>query len=158
MRFPTYRDLDALVKRPSLTRRAMNLWPPYLASSLKIMSISQDFRRVRVRLRHNRITANYLGTLYGASLFSLADPWWVMMLANNLPANYQVWDKSAEIEFIAKGRTHVYAEFVLDQQTIDEIITATADGEKHFHWFSTDIRTADGTLIARVKKEVYVRR
>lgn len=68
-----------------------------------------------MRLRHNRITANYLGVLYGAWLFSLADPWWVMLLASNLPSNYAVWDKSAEIEFIAKGRAHVYVEFVLDQ-------------------------------------------
>lgn len=158
MRLPTYQDLDRLVDQPRLIRPLMNLWPPLWGSSIKILSWSTDFRRVRVRLRHNRITNNYLGTLYGASLFSMTDPWWVMMIGRTLGPDYQVWDKSAEIEFIAKGRESVYAEFHLTDEILEDILDKTADGEKHLRWFTTEITTADGTLIARVRKQVYVRK
>lgn len=158
MRLPTYQDLDRWVDKPALIRPLMNFWPPLLGSSIKILSWSKDFRRVRVRLKHNRITANYLGTLYGASLFSMTDPWWVMMIGRTLGRDYQVWDKSAEIEFIAKGTESVYAEFHLTDEVLDDIRRATADGEKHLRWFTTEITTASGTLIARVRKQVYVRK
>lgn len=158
MRFPTYQDLDEFFKRPALTKAAMNLWPPFRGSSITILHIADDFRRVRVRLALRKLTANYLGTLYGASLFSMTDPWWVMMLARNLGRDYSVWDASAQIDFISKGTRHVFAEFELDEATLDDIRRETADGEKHLRWFSTDIITADGTLVARVNKQVYVRK
>ena len=157
MRFPTYQDFDEFVKRPSITRRVMNLWPPFAGASISVRHISEDFRHVRVRLALRKLTANYLGTLYGASLLSMTDPCWVMMLARNLGRGYQVWDKSAQIDFIAKGRGNVYAEFRLSEQTLAEIREETRDGAKHLRWFTTEIRSASGELIARVNKEVYVR-
>ncbi|MDO5701385.1 MAG: DUF4442 domain-containing protein [Bowdeniella nasicola] len=158
MRLPTYQDLDELFMKPALTRVAMNLWPPFLGSSIKILEITPDFRRVRVCLRHRALTANYLGTAYGASLFSLADPWWVMMLTRALGRGYSVWDRAAEIEFIRPGRTHVFAQFVLTDEELAAIREGTRDGEKHLRWFTNDLITADGEVIARVNKQVYVRR
>lgn len=155
---PTYQELDRIVGRAELVRPLMNLWPPFLAAGIRITHWSRDFRHVKVTLRHRRLSANYLGTLYGASLFSMTDPFWVMMIGRALGPDYQVWDKSADIDFIKPGRSHVYAEFTLTERVLDEIRSATMDGDKHFHWFSTDITTSDGTLIARIRKQVYVRK
>lgn len=157
-RLPTYQDLDRFVDRAGLVRPLMNLWPPFLAAGIKITHWSRDFRHVRVTLRHRRLSANYLGTLYGASLFSMTDPFWVMMIGRSLGRDYQVWDKAAEIEFLKPGRTHVYADFTLSDDVLTEILSATASGEKYLRWFTTDITTAEGTVIARVRKQVYVRR
>ncbi|MDO5726393.1 MAG: DUF4442 domain-containing protein [Bowdeniella nasicola] len=158
VQFPTYQDLDELFQNPKITYRAMNFWPPLWGSSIRILDITRDYRRIRVRLSLNRITANYLGTLYGGSLFSMCDPWWVMMVSRALGREYSVWDKSAHIEFLRPGRQHVFAEFHLTDQVLNQIRDGASDGHKHLQWFTTEIITAKRDVIARVHKELYVRR
>ena len=39
-----------------------------------------------------------------------------------------------------------------------EVRAATAGGGKYLHWFSNEVLDADGEVVARVRKQVYVRR
>jgi hypothetical protein len=40
---------------------------------------------------------------------------------------------------------------------IDELRAAAATGEKVLRWFETEVKTASGEVIARVRKQLYVR-
>jgi hypothetical protein len=75
-----------------------------------------------------------------------------------LGRDYVVWDQAGEIDFIAPGREDVYAEFVIEDAVLDELRRAAASGEKVLRWFETEIRTARGEVIARARKQLYVRR
>jgi hypothetical protein len=68
-----------------------------------------------------------------------------------------VWDKAGSIDFVAPGREDVYAHFHLDDATLDELRQAAASGEKVLRWFENDITTASGEVVARVRKQLYVR-
>jgi hypothetical protein len=68
-----------------------------------------------------------------------------------------VWDKAAAIEFVAPGREDVYAHFHLDEAVVDEIRAEAASGGKVLRWFETEVSTASGEVIARVRKQLYVR-
>lgn len=139
-------------------RWTINLWPPNLAAGIRVLRIDPDYRRVRVRLKRYFFNRNYVGTHFGGSLFAMTDPWWMIMMLRNLGPDYIVWDKAASIEFVKAVREPVYADFVLDATTIDEV-RATAEREgKALHWFHVDVKTAEGTLVAQVRKQVYVRR
>ncbi|WP_235585465.1 hypothetical protein [Serinicoccus chungangensis] len=48
--------------------------------------------------------------------------------------------------------------FTLEEQVLDELRAAAADGAPVRRWFSTDVVTDDGTVLARVRKQLYVRR
>lgn len=158
MKLPrTYRDAAALVGRPGAIRRIMNLWPPFLFSSIHITEISDDWRRVGVRLRKRRLTVNYVGTQYGGSLYSMTDPFWMMMVLHNLTAGHTVWDAAGEIRFVRPGRADVTTEFVLTDADLAAITEAVERDGRTRHWFTNDIVDADGTLIAQVRKQVYVR-
>lgn len=139
-------------------RRLLNLWPPFLFCGIRVLGISDDWRRARVVLRKRWYNRNYVGTQYGGSLFSMTDPFWMVLTLQCLGRDYIVWDKAAEIEFIAPGRDDVFAEFHIDDAMLDDIRAATADGEKTLHWCETPITTASGELVARVRKQLYVRR
>ena len=139
-------------------RRGMNLWPPFLLTGIRIDEVSDDFRRVRVRLRRSRLTSNYVGTQFGGSIFAMTDPFWMVMMVRNLGPGYVVWDKAAEIEFVAPGRTAVTARFDLDAAVVAEVRAAADAGEKVLRWFEVDVVGTDGTLVARVRKQLYVRR
>ena len=91
-------------------------------------------------------------------MFKMCDPFWAILAAERLGKAYRVWDAAGEIEFIAPRRETVYADFHFDDGVRAEIEPATASGDKPLRWFENEITTADGTLIARVRKQLYVRR
>jgi len=138
-------------------RRAMNLWPPLLFAGIRILQWDADFRRVKVRLAYRRLNTNYFHTQYGGSLFSMTDPFWSIILHHALGRDYTVWDQRGEIEFVAPGRSAVTTEMAITQEVVDEIRAAAASGEKVLRWFESDIVDADGSVVARVRKQVYVR-
>jgi len=111
-----------------------------------------------VHLKRRWYSGNFVGTQFGGSLFAMTDPFWMIMTMQSLGRDYIVWDKAAEIEFVAPGREMVYADFKLEDSVLDEIRAATANGEKHLRWFDVDVKTASGEIIARVRKQIYVRR
>ncbi|HEY0659875.1 MAG TPA: tetrameric acyl-CoA thioesterase, partial [Lysobacter sp.] len=61
-------------------------------------------------------------------------------------------------EFVKPGRGTVRADFRLDDNVLDELRAATASGEKHLRWFDTDVIDQAGEVVARVRKQLYVRR
>jgi acyl-coenzyme A thioesterase PaaI-like protein len=143
--------------RASTFRHLVNLWPPFLFNSIRILSLSADWTEARVVLRLRPWNRNYVGTQFGGNLFAMTDPFWMLLAMHRLGPDYYVWDKAGAIEFVAPGREHVYAQFHLDQITVDELRAAAASGEKVLRWFETEVTTAAGEVVARVRKQLYVR-
>lgn len=143
---------------PRTMRRVMNAWPPFLFAGICVLEIGADWRSARVVLRKRWYNRNYVGTQYGGSLFSMTDPFWMILVMRSLGPEYLVWDKAAEIEFVAPGREDVYAEFRVDDALLDELRAATAGGERCLHWCETPVTTASGEVVARVRKQLWLRR
>lgn len=120
--------------------------------------IAADFRYVRIRLAKSPLTANMFGTQFGGSMFAMTDPFWALMLTRNLRPDYTVWDRRAEIEFVQPGRTALSTEFVLTESDVKAIRAEAEGGDRVLRWFDNEIRDCDGVLVARVRKQVYVRR
>jgi len=144
--------------RASALRRLMNFWPPFLFSGIRVEQISADWRYARVRLKLRWYSRNYVGTQCGGALFSMVDPFWMILTMEALSHEYIVWDKAGEIEFVAPGRRDVIAEIRVEEAMLEEIRAATANGEKYLRWCETQIKTAEGELVARVRKQLYIRR
>ena len=138
-------------------RRAMNWWPPYLFSGVRVLRLPDDWRSARVALRLHFFNRNYVGTQFGGSLFAMGDPFWMLLVMNSLGRDYIVWDKAGEIDFVSPGRGTVYADFELTEERLEEIRRATADGGKALPWFEHEVVAEDGTVVARVRKQLYVR-
>lgn len=136
----------------------LNIWPPFLFSGISILEISKDFRHAKVRLKKRALTSNYVGTLFGGSLFAMTDPFYMVMILKNLGNDYIVWDKRSEIEYVSPGKATVFAEFNLLDADLDEIKREVEVSGKYLKWFEVDIKTADGTVVAIVKKQIYVRK
>lgn len=140
-----------------MLRWLLNLYPPYLGAGIRIQHIGADMRTARVRMKLTRWNRNYVGTQFGGSLYSMVDPFYMLLLMEQLGRDYIVWDKAASIDFIAPGKGPVYAEFQLDDALLDDIRQQTAHGKKHLPRLQVDIRDGAGELVARVDKTLYVR-
>ena len=146
------------VDSPRSLRRLLNIWPPFLFAGIRVMEIGEDWRSARVRLRMHAWNRNAVGTHFGGSLFAMCDPFWMLLAMHALGPDYIVWDKAGEIEFVKPGKGTVEAAFRLDESALDELRAATAGGEKALRWFENTITDAEGEVVARVRKQLYVRR
>jgi hypothetical protein len=101
---------------------------------------------------------NFVGTHFGGSLYAMCDPFFMIILIQNLGRDYIVWDKAATIRFKKPGKGLMTATFHIPRERIEEIrAQADAKGkiEPTFHVTVTD---TDDNVIAEVDKLLYVRR
>ena len=84
--------------------RAINLWPPILGAGIRV-KWGPGNKAVDVEMKLRFWNRNYVGTHYGGSLYSMTDPFYMLMLMNNLGRDYIVWDKAASIRFRKPGKS-----------------------------------------------------
>ncbi len=75
-------------------RFVFNLFPAYRRTGGRITFISDDHSEVRVKIPLNWKTKNYVGSIFGGSIYSAVDPIYMVMLINRLGPEFIVWDKS----------------------------------------------------------------
>jgi len=146
-----------LARMSCLLRLGLNLYPPYLGAGIRVREISPDFRRVRVRMGLGWYNRNYVRTQFGGSLYSMTDPFFMLMLMQLLGRDYIVWDKAASIDFISPGKGPVHAEFRIDDELLAQIRQYTAEGDKYLPELRVEVRDDEGTLVAIVHKTLYIR-
>ena len=135
-----------------------NIWLPFLGAGIKVVSNSKDYRYIKVCLLRRWYNSNYVGTQFGGSIYAMTDPFYMLMLINNLGSDYIVWDKGAKIEFIKPGRSSLFAEFKIDQSLVEEIKLKVKESEKYIFDLPVEIYDDNKVLVAKVDKTLYVRR
>ncbi|HEX2081351.1 MAG TPA: DUF4442 domain-containing protein [Longimicrobium sp.] len=141
-----------------LMRWGFNLFPAYRGTGGRITYISHDLREFRLRLPLNVRTRNYVGTIFGGSMYAAVDPVYMVMLIRILGPEYIVWDKAASIRFRRPGRTTLYARFVLDDAELDAIRDILTREPVVDRTYTVDLVDADGVVHATVEKVIHIRR
>ena len=136
--------------------RSINIWPPLFGAGIRVHWMSDRAVDVEMKLRFwNR---NYVGTHYGGSLYSMADPFYMLMLMENLGRDYIVWDKAASIRFRKPGKGRVKAEFRLTDAQLNDIREKLKLQEKYEPTFVVEVKDEAGDVVAEVQKVLHVRR
>jgi acyl-coenzyme A thioesterase PaaI-like protein len=139
-------------------RRLFNLWPVFRGAGIRVREIAPDFRSVTVELRAKLLNRNWVGTHFGGSLFAMTDPFFMIMMMQNLGRDYIVWDKAGSVRFLKPARGTVTARFTLDPAEVEKAREATAGGDKYEPRFKVDIVDAEGVVVADVEKTLYIRK
>lgn len=129
---------------------------PYRGASIIPRAI--DERTIEVRMPLVVDNENYVGTQFGGSLYSMCDPFYMLLLIRLLGDNYMVWDKNASIEFVRPGKSEVHVVFQITSQEIETIKQLLSKEKKTTRVYTTEIFDADGKVVAKVSKELYIRR
>ncbi len=143
--------------RSRFYRWGFNLFPAYCATGARITFISHDFREVRVKLPLSWQTRNYVGTIFGGSMYAAVDPVYMLMLIKNLGPQYVVWDKSACIRFRKPGRATLFARFVLDERELEAIRNALTHSRSVDRTYQVELTDREGVVHASVEKVLYIR-
>lgn len=151
-------SLNSLKQRRNRLRRFVNWYPPFLGAGVRVKEISADLRRIEVHMPLTFWNQNYVGTHFGGSLYTMCDPFFMLILLNHLGPDYVVWDKAATIRFKKPGKGTVKAVFDITEERIAEI-RALADAQGKIEpQFQTVVTDSSGMVIAEVDKLLYVRK
>lgn len=147
-----------MLKRAWLLKLFLNIWPPLLFSGIRVVELSEDFRKAKVQLKLSFFNKNAVGVHYGGSLFSMTDPFCMLLTLARLGNDYVVWDKSADIDYIKPGKGIVSAEFLITDEFINEIIEKTEHGDKYLPQVPVYVKDEQGELVAKLNRTLYIRK
>ena len=139
-------------------RWGFNLFPAYRGTGARVTYIASDFREARVRLPFNWRTRNYVGTIFGGSLYGAVDPIFMILLIRILGPAYVVWDKAATIRFLKPGRGTLHARFVIEEAEITAIKAALETARSVDRIYRVDLTDAAGVVHATTEKTIYIRK
>lgn len=141
-----------------LWRWAFNFIPAYRGTGGRVTYISGDYAEIHVRLPLSWRTRNYVGTIFGGSMYGALDPVYMIMLIKMLGRDYVVWDKAASIRFRRPGRTTLSAKFVLDSSEVESIKSELQLRKSVDRVYKVDLVDDAGKVHAQVEKTLYIAR
>jgi acyl-coenzyme A thioesterase PaaI-like protein len=138
--------------------RFMNFYPPYLGAGVKIKLENEDKLIFNVSMPLKITNRNYVGVHFGGSLYSMVDPFYMLILMNKLGKDYLVWDKKAAIHFKRPGTGTVSARFEISDERVKEIKESV---EKHGKWepeFVVEVVDENKNVVCTVNKTLWVKK
>lgn len=154
--------MNTLIKKlqtiPFVSKFMLNHYSPYKGAGIEIDKIDLKNYHIRVKMPLTHKNQNIVGVHFGGSLYSMVDPFYMLILMHHLGSKYVVWDKAATINFLSPGRSTVYADIRLDFIEIEQIKEATANYQPVYRNYTLNIFDDSGLRIAEVQKTLYIRR
>jgi acyl-coenzyme A thioesterase PaaI-like protein len=144
--------------RTRLNRLAFNFFPAFRGSGGRITHLAEDWSEVRLEVPLTWRTRNYVGTIYGGSMYAAVDPIYMLMLLKRLGPGYVVWLKGATIRFRKPGRKTLRATFTLDDEELAAVVAAAADVPSVDRVYRIELVDPDGVVCAEVEETLYVAR
>jgi hypothetical protein len=141
-----------------IARWRFSFAPAYFGTGGVITYIACDWQEVRVKIPLSWRTINYVGSIYGGSLYAAVDPWYMMILINTLGPDYIVRDKAATIKFIMPGRSTPYARFLINDKKFESIKSMLANKPKLNRIFMVNLADENGSICASVRKTISIRK
>lgn len=154
--------MNSLIKKlqtiPFASKFMLNHFSPYKGAGIEIEKIDLKNYHVRVKMPLTAKNQNIAGVHFGGSLYSMVDPFYMLILMHHLGPKYIVWDKAATITFLSPGRSTVYADIRLDAIEIDHVKDLAQNYAPVYRNYTLNIFDDSGLRIAEVQKTVYIRR
>lgn len=139
-------------------RHIFKIYLPFLGAGVKVRLPNDDFSEFKVSMKLTVFNQNYVGVHFGGSLYSMCDPFFMLILMHKLGEKYIVWDKSASINFIRPGKSTVFAHFKIDDSEVEMIKKQVEEHGKYEPVFDAYILDENGKNIAAVSKRLWVKK
>lgn len=146
--------------KPRELKHMLNLWLPFLFNRIHIENISDDFRSMDVLLKHTFWNRNPNKAIWGGSIFSAVDPFFPIMLKQNVLLNgYQTdfFTKATEVKYIKPARTDIIFKFRLSSNDVDIAMKILSQRGKSECWNEVEGIDANGTVCIRARVQSHLK-
>ncbi len=143
-------------RRSRNMRWLFNWWPCIFCSGGKVEFIAGDFRELHVSLKLGIRTRNRVGTVYGGSIYSSIDPYFMLLFMEVLGKDYVVWDKAASMKFVRPITGRVKCRFLITDEQVEEVKQKIAQNGEHTLELPLQYVDDDGNVYAVFTKTTYM--
>ncbi|HYL82937.1 MAG TPA: DUF4442 domain-containing protein [Candidatus Angelobacter sp.] len=130
----------------------------YRGTGGRLKYIAEDWSEVQLDVPLSWRTRNYVGTIFGGSLYGAVDPIYMLMLIRRLGPEFIVWDKAASIQFKKPGKETLHAQFIVSDQELAAIRTALEAQRSVDRTYVVELKDGAANVCAVVEKIIYIRR
>lgn len=139
---------------------AMCFYPPLFFQRIWIKKFHKDFRGVDVKINKSLVNKNYNGSIYGGTIYGATDPFYAILFDQLLQRKgfkTRVWLKSASIQYLKPGHSHLYFTIKISDEMLDNAIRTLTEKGKFVKAFPMEVTNKEGDICATVINEVYIR-
>ncbi len=146
--------------KPSELKRMLNLWIPFIFNRIKIIQVSDDFRKIDVRLKLSFWNRNPGKAIWGGAIFSAADSFYPIMLKQNAlysGITTQFFTKSTQVNYIKESKTNLMFNFELTEDEVLNMIGILKEDGKYQEWHTVYGIDENNNKCVKVKIQPYLR-
>jgi acyl-coenzyme A thioesterase PaaI-like protein len=144
--------------RTKLMRLLFYIHPAYHGTGGRVKYIATDWSEVKLVIPLNWRTRNYVGTIFGGSMYGAIDPMFMIMLIQRLGQDFVVWDKAATIQFKRPGKSKLFAHFLIPDEEVSYIHEELKNNRSVDRVYSVDLKDAEDNICANIQKTIYIRK
>ena len=148
--------LNRYFKKATLFKVMFNISPMYKRSCGKIIFTSVDLHVVKIKIPLSYKNRNYVGSIFGGSLFAATDPIYMIQLMQILGKDFVVWDKKTNIKFKRPAYENAFATFEFTSSEINEILQRVQSENEIDYTKILHITDKNGTIFAELDKTLYI--
>lgn len=131
-------------------------FPAYRQMGVRVIELSEDWRRAEILLPLNRVNRNPGGGMFGGAIAALADPI-AALSCNRVFPGHSVWTRALRLDFVREGRGDLVLRFAMASEQEQRIGAELTEAGKANPEFEFGFYSGDGRLCVRVYSQVAIR-
>ena len=138
----------------------LNLWIPFIFNRIKIIRVSDDFRKIDVRLKLSFWNRNPGKAIWGGAIFSAADSFFPIMLKQNAlygGIKTEFFTKSTQVNYIKEAKTNLMFNFELTEDEVLHMVQILNEDGKYQEWHTVYGIDENLDKCVKVKIQPYLR-
>ena len=140
-----------------LHRTVFNFFPAFWSTGAKVTYLAADYKEVHLKLPLSWRTRNYVGTIFGGSMFASTDVLYFLLVLKNIGNDHIIWDKASSIRFKKPGKGILYAKAVISDEEIETIKKELQNTDKIVRDYHLDLIDEAGDVCASIEKTIHIR-
>lgn len=140
----------------AIFKHGFNLSPMYRRTTARVVEITDGLKQVKIKVPLSYKNKNYVGAIFGGSMFAATDPIYMIQLVQILGEDYVVWDKAATINYKRPAKEHLFCEFIFTDAEIESIKKQVAQTHEMTIEKTTYLTNANAQVFAEVIKTLYI--
>jgi acyl-coenzyme A thioesterase PaaI-like protein len=140
-----------------LSRMVFNFFPAFWSTGAKVTYLAADYKEVHLKLPLSWRTRNYVGTIFGGSMFASTDVLYFLLVLKNIGKDYIVWDKASSIHFKKPGKGTLYTKVTVSDKEIETIKKELQYTDKIDRIYLLDLIDEAGDICASIEKTIHIR-
>ncbi len=148
--------LKKFMSTAAIFKYGFNLSPMYRRTTARVIDITDDMKAVKIKVPLSYKNKNYVGAIFGGSMFAATDPIYMIQLMQILGEEYVVWDKAATIHYKRPAKEHLFCEFIFTNDELEAIKKQVKETHEMTIEKTTYLKNSSEQIFAEVIKTLYI--